>query len=40
MRRIVMGDASWMHLNSSVEGSVWTDDFSNILSVFKWGPGG
>ena len=23
-------------LQSSATGKVWTDDFSNILSVFKW----
>ncbi|MEW6117069.1 MAG: fused MFS/spermidine synthase [Nitrospirota bacterium] len=33
-------DTRWTHLNGSAEGPVWTDDFSNILSVFKWGPGG
>jgi hypothetical protein len=29
----------WTALNGPAEGPVWTDDFSNILSVFKWGLG-
>jgi len=29
-------DARWKSLPAASRSSVWTDDFSNILSVFRW----
>jgi hypothetical protein len=30
------GDKRWKPLAASPSQRVWTDDFSNILSVFRW----
>lgn len=29
-------DARWVKLRSGEQSAVWTDDFSNVLSVFRW----
>jgi spermidine synthase len=29
-------DPRWKHLSASPKSTFWTDDFSNIVSVFKW----
>jgi hypothetical protein len=31
-------DERWKSLSGTVKGKLWTDDFSNILSVFIWTP--
>jgi len=30
------GNPLWVPLGPSPDHSVWTDDFSNILEVFRW----
>ncbi|HEY1922346.1 MAG TPA: fused MFS/spermidine synthase [Tepidisphaeraceae bacterium] len=34
--RAFQNDSRWKPLPQAVKASVWTDDFSNILSVFRW----
>jgi len=29
-------DSRWVQLRGNAERHVWTDDFSNLLSVFRW----
>ena len=29
-------DSRWVQLRGNPEGRVWTDDFSNLLSIFRW----
>lgn len=32
----IAGDGRWRRLKDGGKGAVWTDDFSNILGIFKW----
>ena len=33
---LLVSDRRWMPLSASAEREVWTDDFSNIVSVLRW----
>ena len=32
----LMSDPRWYTLNGDTTRHVWTDDFSNIITIFKW----
>ena len=32
-------DGRWQPLQERVDVGLWTDDFSNLLGVFRWGKG-